>query len=187
MDKRIYRLYKHDCGNDYDSDPYHDDSSDNESDYEFEQSDNKNYLTLTRIRMKDPSYNQLLQISISTERDSIKTDEDKPTDDKPTEEDGFCIVIDKSVDKNIFYIYMPPSGKEYIFPIDPSLTFQSLLDHILYSTNEFIEKYKHGVRYEFVLEKLFDCDENYTSETFLKIPLDSIPIAQGNIVVKNVL
>ncbi len=186
------RIYERECGNDYESDNYEPDEYNNV----FEDDDDNNYSALTKIRLNDASYKQVLQISISMDDDTNKQTDDtnkqtydtnKQTDDNIQIDTSLCIIVDKSVDKNIFYIYVPPTGKEYIFPIDPSLTFQSLLDHILYSTNEFIEYYKRGVRYEFVLEQLFHCDENYTSETFLKIPLDSIPVAQGNIVVKNVL
>ena len=79
---------------------------------------------------------------------------------------------------------MPPTGKEYLFPIDPTRTFRMLLHYILYSTDEFNDYYLKSIQLEFVLEKLIDCDEEYTSETFLDIPLNKIPLAQGKIIVK---
>ena len=140
--------------------------------YEFNYTDHKAIANVAYNRMiSDPSYKQVLQITIPYDRNCLE-------DYTP------CVVVDKSVDKNEFYIYIPPNGNEYIFQIDPELTFQNLLDHILYSTEEFSEYYKQGTRFEFVLEELFHCNEQYTSESFLKIPLDKIPIAQGSIVAK---
>ncbi len=122
------RIYDRDCENDYESDNYDPDEYNNV----FEDDDDNNYSALTKIRLNDASYKQVLQISISMDDDTNKqTDDTNKQTDEIQIDTSLCIIVDKSVDKNIFYIYVPPTGKEYIFPIDPSLTFQSLLDHIL--------------------------------------------------------
>ena len=113
----------------------------------------------------DTSYTQLLQLSIPNN-------------------DTYCLIVDKSVDRKVFYIYLPPTGKEYLFPIDPTRTFRMLLHYIIYSTKEFNDYYLQGIQLEFVLKKLIDCNEEYTSETFLDIPLDKIPLARGKIIIK---
>lgn len=154
MTERLYCLYKEYFGND------NDDNDDNDND------DNDNEDSVIHYRRDDDSsYTAVLQISV-------------PYDDT------CCLIVDKSVDRNIFHIYMPPTGKEYLFPIDPTRTFRMLLHYIIYSTEEFNNYYLQGIQLEFVLERLFKCDEEYTSETFLNIPLDKIPLAQGKIAVK---
>jgi hypothetical protein len=167
MTERLYRLYKDYFGNDYDSDPnddnrdyYNDNENDDDNDNENDNDDVIHYRN-----PDDTSYTQLLQLSIPNN-------------------DTSCLVVDKSVDRKVFYIYIPPTGKEYLFPIDPTRTFRMLLHYIIYSTEEFNNYYLQSIQLEFVLEKLIDCDEEYTSETFLDIPLDKIPLAQGKIIVK---
>jgi hypothetical protein len=157
MTERLYRLYKEYFGNDNDD---NDDGNDNDDDNNNNDDNETHYR-----RDDDTSYTAVLQISIPNN-------------------DTTCLIVDKSVDRKVFYIYMPPTGKEYLFPIDPTRTFRMLLHYIIYSTEEFNDYYLQGIQLEFVLEKLFNCDEEYTSETFLDIPLDKIPLAQGKIAVK---
>ena len=161
MTEALYSLYKDHFGDDYDSDPNEvDDNNDNDND-----NDNDNENVINYRNPDDTSYTSLLQLSIP----NIDTS---------------YLVIDKSVDRKVFYIYMPPTGKAYLFPIDPTRTFRMLLHYIIYSTEELNDYYLKSIQLEFVLEKLIDCNEEYTSETFLDIPLDKIPLAQGKIIVK---
>jgi len=124
------------------------------------------YHIIVNNRYKtDETYTQLMQIVLPT----VNVDDD---DESP------IICIDKSTAKKEFYIYMPPYGNDYIFPINADLKVPDLLNYIC-NIEEF-KKYYPSMQFEFILTLTMNCDpEEYDSESFLQLTLDKIPTSQA--------
>ena len=122
------------------------------------------YHTIVNNRYKtDETYTQLMQIVLPTVNDN---------DESP------IICIDKSTAKNEFYIYLPPYGNDYIYPINADLKVPDLLNYIC-NIEEF-KKYYPTMQFEFILTLTMNCDpEEYDSESFLQLTLDKIPTSQA--------
>lgn len=98
------------------------------------------------------------------------------------------ISIEKSLSNSELYIYMPITSAVYTVPMDPTSTFQSLLDYILYTTPEFVD-FGKGRTFDFVLNGFKSQEDNIYIEnptavataTFLSLPLTKIPLSQGTI------
>ena len=125
---------------------------------------NERYHTIVNNRYKtDETYTQLMQIVLPT----VDVNDESP-----------IICIDKSTAKKEFYIYLPPYGNDYIFPINHDLKVPDLLNYI-YNIEEFKKCYSI-MQFEFILTLTMNCDpEEYDSESFLELTLDKIPTSQA--------
>lgn len=125
---------------------------------------NERYHIIVNNRYKtDETYTQLMQIVLPT----VDVNDESP-----------IICIDKSTAKKEFYIYLPPYGNDYIYPINAALNVQDLLNYI-YSLEEFKKCYP-VMQFEFILTLTMNCDpEEYDSESFLELTLDKIPTSQA--------
>ena len=121
------------------------------------------HTTVNNPYNDDKTYTQLMQIVLPTVNDNDKSP---------------CICVDKSTAKNEIYIYLPPYGNDYIYPINASLKVPDLLNYI-YNIEEF-KKYYPSMQFEFVLTLIVNCEsEEYDSESFLQLTLDKIPTSQA--------
>jgi hypothetical protein len=125
---------------------------------------NERYHTTVNNRYKtDKTYTQLMQIVLPT----VDVNDESP-----------IICIDKSTAKKEFYIYLPPYGNDYIFPINADLKVSDLLNYIC-NIEEF-KKYYPIMQFEFILTLTMNCHpEEYDSESFLQLTLDKIPTSQA--------
>ena len=125
---------------------------------------NERYHTTVNNRYKtDETYTQIMQIVLPT----VDVNDESP-----------IICIDKSTAKKEFYIYLPPYGNDYIFPINADLKVPDLLNYIC-NIEEF-KKYYPIMQFEFILTLTMNCDpEEYDSESFLELTLDKIPTSQA--------
>jgi hypothetical protein len=122
------------------------------------------YHIIVNNRYKtDETYTQLMQIVLPT----VNVDDE-----------SLIICIDKSTAKKELYIYLPPYGNDYIFPINAALKVPDLLNYI-YNLEEFKKCYP-TMQFEFILTLTMDCEpEEYDSESFLELTLDKIPTSQA--------
>ena len=104
---------------------------------------------------------------------------------------GFGVInIEKSAKAGELYIYMPITGNVYTLKHDPSRTLKSLLYYIVHMTPEFLEHVK-GREFNFILDA-YESEEKglfyepqddgaITSDDFLSMSLDEMPLMQGTI------
>ena len=132
----------------------------------------KQMLFLSKQMDAYDDYTQLIQIVVETIKSSLTLS-------------GFGVIsIDKSVKANEYYIYMPITGNIYTIAIDHTLTFQYMLDYIMFCTADFRDIKEKNITLEFVLDGAYQKDHvemDITSANFLRLPLDAVPISQGSL------
>jgi hypothetical protein len=130
----------------------------------------KQMLFLSKQMDAYDDYTQLIQIVVETIKSRMTVS-------------GFGVIsIDKSVKANEYYIYMPITGNIYTIPIDHTLTFQYMLDYIMFCTADFRDIKEKGLTLEFVLDGAYQKDHvemDITTANFLRLPLDEVPISQA--------
>ena len=132
------------------------DNSDYEENvYDEDTEDNRICKLVDHWLNTDPSYVQLVQLTV------IDGD------------DAEHISIDKSSDKQEIYIYDYKTGNDYTLSIldEPAVTFQLILD--------FIEEEVLGFNFTFELEWVDGENANETTAEFLARPLYNVPLAKG--------
>jgi hypothetical protein len=136
----------------------------------------KQILFLSKQMDAYDDYTQLIQIVVETIKSRMTLS-------------GFGVIsIDKSVKANEYYIYMPITGNIYTIPIDHTLTFQYMLDYIMFCTADFRDMKEKNVTLEFVLDGAYQKDHvemEITTSKFLRLPLDAVPISQGSLKILN--
>jgi hypothetical protein len=130
----------------------------------------KQFLFLSKQMDAYDDYTQLIQIIVETIKSTLTCS-------------GFGVIsIEKSAKANEYYIYMPITGNIYTIPIDHTLTFQYMLDYIMFCTADFRDIKEKNISLEFVLDGAYQKDHvemDITTSNFLRLPLDEVPISQG--------
>jgi len=136
----------------------------------------KQMLFLSKQMDAYDDYTQLIQIVVETIKSRMTLS-------------GFGVIsVDKSVKANEYYIYMPITGNIYTIPIDHTLTFQYMLDYIMFCTADFRDIKEKNITLEFVLDGAYQKDHvemDITTSNFLRLPLDEVPISQGSLKILN--
>ena len=121
----------------------------------------------------DESFGQVMQIVVPVWKSTVHVSEEA------------TISIDKSVDLANLYISISTTGNVYSLPLEPSLTFESVLEYLWNDVDEF-KPYRDG-DYEYNFKVGYYAGINDISvDQVLEMPMTDVALSQGTLAISRI-
>ena len=121
----------------------------------------------------DESFNQVMQISVPLWNSSVHYT------------DCANITIDKSVDLDNIYISISTTGNIYTLPIEPLLTFETVLSYLWNDVDEFRPYRESDHEYNFKIEK-YSGNDAITNDEVLEMHISDVALSQGTLTITRI-
>jgi len=121
----------------------------------------------------DESFGQVMQIVVPLWKSTVHCSEEA------------TISIDKSVDLTNLYISISTTGNVYTLPIEPSLTFESVLEYLWNDVDEFKPYRDHDYEYNFKVSYYAGVNE-ISVDQVLEMPMTDVALSQGTLTISRI-